>query len=262
MLTAKQFVKKIFEDVKSNWFLPVTEHQIYSTTETMIGTWTDGKPLYRSVFSGNFGTITQGTRKDITVGTVPNVENVASIKAIIKGGGYSTMFPAVMKSDPVPPMNAYINESDGNVIIGAASSGYSNRTAIVTVEYTKTTDTASSPKVPFEPLVEYSTDEKMVGYWIDGKPIYRKTVDCGALTEAGTTKNVAHGIDNLECVIKFEGYAYNSSSGTSIPLPRVGFDNNVFVEVTANATNIIIRPKTNHSTYVRSHVTLYYTKTT
>ena len=38
----------------------------------------------------------------------------------------------------------------------------------------------------------YSTDEvKTDEKWIDGKPIYRKTIICGALPN-NTTKNVAH----------------------------------------------------------------------
>lgn len=259
MITAKKFTRKVFENIKSNWFLPVTEHQVYSTAETKCGVWTDGKPIYRKTY---ILPATTRTASFSDTGISTNGLNVIKIDGVAVFDG--AMRELNYSNGDTDTVMFYVHQSKLMVILkGTASNNvWYNAEWYITIYYTKTTDTAETSKVPFEPLIEYSIDEKMVGYWIDGKPIYRKTVDCGALTGAGTTKNVAHGIDNLECVIKFDGYAYNSSSGTSIPLPRVGFDNNVFVEVVANATNIIIRPKTNHSTYVRSHVTLYYTKTT
>ena len=44
----------------------------------------------------------------------------------------------------------------------------------------------------------YSTDEVETGmYWIDGKPIYRKVINCGALPN-NAAKDTAHNIQNLE----------------------------------------------------------------
>lgn len=45
----------------------------------------------------------------------------------------------------------------------------------------------------------YSLEERRVGTWIDGKPLYEKTVDFGALPNA-STKQVAHGIIGVEKV--------------------------------------------------------------
>lgn len=65
----------------------------------------------------------------------------------------------------------------------------------------------------------YSTSEIDTGKkWIDGKTIYRKVVDCGALPNA-TTKNVAHGITGLDTVVTLYGAAKDPTSTVHIPLP-------------------------------------------
>lgn len=107
----------------------------------------------------------------------------------------------------------------------------------------------------------YSTEEHLTGRkWIDGKPTYEKTIDCGALPN-NTTKNVAHNIANLDEVIELSGSA-RRSEGTRLPLPFTSADslsNNI--QVYSNDTNIVIIAGTNRSNYT-GYVTLEYTKTT
>ena len=104
----------------------------------------------------------------------------------------------------------------------------------------------------------YSTNEvKTGGKWIDGKPIYRKVVDFGALS-AGS-KTVAHGINNLGDVTRIYGVA-RSSDNTSLPLP---YASSVPIILYANTNNIVIEiSNNNYSGYTRSEVTIEYTKTT
>ena len=46
-------------------------------------------------------------------------------------------------------------------------------------------------------IMDYSTSEVDTGYtWTDGSPIYKKTINIGALPNA-TTKSVAHNISNF-----------------------------------------------------------------
>lgn len=108
---------------------------------------------------------------------------------------------------------------------------------------------------------KYSTTEQVVGEWIDGKPIYQKTVDFGALPNA-TTKNVPHGISNLDYIIEVYGV---SSDGGSIQanLPYVNpasLSNAVSIKI--NGSNIQIITASNMSTFTKTYVTLRYTKTT
>ena len=107
----------------------------------------------------------------------------------------------------------------------------------------------------------YSTQEvKTGGTWIDGKPIYRKTISCGALPD-NATKIVAHGISNLGRVIKTEGYSAGSaaSAGSFIPVPYVS---GVFMAMYVDMTNLVFQTNGIYSAYSDTYVTIEYTKTT
>ena len=106
--------------------------------------------------------------------------------------------------------------------------------------------------------LSYSTDEvKTGGKWIDGKPIYRKVVNFGALV-AGS-KTVAHGISNIGDVIYVSGVA-RSADNTSLPLP---YASTVPIIVYVNTNNVVIEiSNNNYAGYTRSEVTIEYTKTT
>lgn len=104
------------------------EDNVYSTEETVVGTWTDGKPLYRKVVS----TTTPSTGSDwISVVELPTTIRIKKIQALL--GGYL----------PIP---LYITTShyvvfqivNGNIQMNVA--GYTNNSVEFIVEYTKTTD--------------------------------------------------------------------------------------------------------------------------
>ena len=56
-------------------------------------------------------------------------------------------------------------------------------------------------KTPFNKILTYSTEEVIIGKWIDGKPIYRKVVPVN-FGISGTRIETAHNISNLDFVIK------------------------------------------------------------
>lgn len=60
---------------------------------------------------------------------------------------------------------------------------------------------------PMELGVEYRTTERYLG-----KPVYVKLINCGNLPN-GTTKEVAHGITNLDFMVGAQAIASNSTSG-------------------------------------------------
>lgn len=109
--------------------------------------------------------------------------------------------------------------------------------------------------------LDYSTTEVDTGAkWIDGRTIYKKTVDTGTLPNA-TEKSVAHGISNLRRVIKLEGYAYNGTNNTTFPLPfSWATDVSSCIGVLIGATTINIRSGVDRTDYTESYITLYYTK--
>ena len=110
-------------------------------------------------------------------------------------------------------------------------------------------------------VMKYSTDEQIVGEWIDGKPIYQKTVNCGALPNT-TEKSITHGISNLKRCIDARGYAHNPSSEAMLPIPYVGHDATSYVNLSVNATTIFIGTAKDRSSITESYVTLLYTKVT
>ena len=109
-------------------------------------------------------------------------------------------------------------------------------------------------------VLNFSTSEQSTGItWIDGKTIYQKTLNCGALPNA-TTKTINHGISGLSRVIKLEGIATNGTYYFKLPLTYQGSDSNYNVELYATSTDIGIKCNTNRSMFTSSYVTIFYTK--
>ena len=106
----------------------------------------------------------------------------------------------------------------------------------------------------------YSTDEKIVGVWLEGKPLYQKTVNFGALPNA-TTKNVPHGISNLDYVVEIYGVSSDGSIQAYLPYVNPSSLSNA-VSIKINGSNIQIVTASNMSTFTKTYVTLRYTKTT
>lgn len=109
----------------------------------------------------------------------------------------------------------------------------------------------------------YSTQEVATGKkWIDGKPIYRKVVDCGALPNA-TTKAVAHNISNLGQVITIKGIAKRLSDGAYFPIPWTStyatFNYNYTIYITQ--TEVIVGTLTDRTSETAIAI-IEYTKTT
>lgn len=110
-------------------------------------------------------------------------------------------------------------------------------------------------------LETYSTEEKVVGIWVDGKPIYRKTVLKSDGVSSGEN-NIAHNIENLGQVIRRDLSFYNSVSGDSFLPPAFNTVGNrqEMSGWTVNRTQVKI-----FSTFAYSnplYITLEYTKTT
>ena len=102
--------------------------------------------------------------------------------------------------------------------------------------------------------MDYSTSEQDTGCkWIDGKPIYKKTIDFGSLTD-NTGKSVAHGITSINRVVKIEAIMYQGANSWAIPYTSV-------ISVSVEGSNVAIYTNTNLTRF-SAFVTVYYTKTT
>lgn len=153
----------------------------YSTEEQLTGKrWIDGKPIYQKSFSEQ---IVSSTSDWVSNGDLSdlNIDNFLNIVGTVQ-----------YTDGKILPINSgYLqmsyNPSTKSILATQNSMG-SNYTWDVdfTILYTKTTDTADSPiKSPIQH--NYSTEEKVVGTWIDGKPLYEKTVVYEGALKTNTT---------------------------------------------------------------------------
>lgn len=116
------------------------------------------------------------------------------------------------------------------------------------------------PSMPNVPNLNYYSYEEDTGTtWINGKPIYKKTVDTGTMPN-NSRKQVAHNISNLDFIISMSGSAYGNS--TYLPIPYTDTTSANSLGIYASNTDLILFTSTNMSYLTTSYVTLYYTKTT
>lgn len=136
----------------------------------------------------------------------------------------------------------------------------------ITVRYTKTTDVAGSGSYNTlgVPTVHYTTDEQVIGTWVDGKPLYRKTViKSGTISQRET---VSLGIANVENIFLVSD-ASNVNNGQT-PLHLVtGTDNSNntggFFDIQQSDTSFLFRIGSGMVGYVENAIiTVQYTKTT
>lgn len=114
-------------------------------------------------------------------------------------------------------------------------------------------------KTTLDNLLNYSTSEQVIGTWIDGKPLYRKTVDCG-LGPNATRKDVPAGISNPDLIVNL--YGFSISYGACTPINNARPDNTAAANgVYFENGNVVIRTGVDRST-ATFYVTIEYTKTT
>lgn len=120
-----------------------------------------------------------------------------------------------------------------------------------------------APKIDFASLAfgNYSLNEVDTGFtWVDGKAIYKKTINFGALPN-NTIKNVAHGISNLDFVISAGGSADNGSGGARAIIPVPSPENIAWgLGLEVNNTHVRIITKDNYSSRTRCYITIVYVK--
>lgn len=107
--------------------------------------------------------------------------------------------------------------------------------------------------------LSYSTTEINTGKkWIDGKDIYQKVVDFGALPNA-TSKTVIFSFSGIDNIVSISGIA--KSSGATVPMPRVVTSSTGKLDLYANTYNgqIVIETDADYSSYY-GYVTIEYTK--
>lgn len=219
------FIKDTNGDGQS--FQPV----IYSLEEREVGVWADGRPLYEKTYY-NAGAVTGLVA--IPHG-ISNLERVVSFKGSVLDSN-ATPSDYTRYSLPRVAADGYnigldvVSDTDIRV---AVPSIFGTRLYdwYVTIQYIKSSDTPGSGTWTPQgvPAVHYSTDEQVIGTWIDGSTVYEKTFN---LTAPSTGLNsIAHNISNIGDVINTEGTAIRSN-GAAQPLGFISSANNYGWNVT------------------------------
>ena len=252
----------------------IDRSNMYSTDEKIIGQWTDGKPIYQKTFVTTMPNCT----KDGTTAT-KSIDVGASVEKYIKMEGeiFSTSSSSakhipwyvqtasggsLLRTTVAGHDNTASTSSAKNkVIIGLDYTSYSNLACQITVQYTKTTDSAQSIGID----TDYSTTEKIVGTWIDGKPLYQKTINFGTLpngtTDSPVSKEVSHNSRNLSLVTSITGTCYNSNYTDFANLPYYSAaKTHSGIALYASKTKVGARANYNASVY-SGYITIQYTKT-
>ena len=106
----------------------------------------------------------------------------------------------------------------------------------------------------------YSTEERMIGCWIDGKPLYQKTIDCGAFPNT-TQKQVPHNIADVDKIWVKEIGGYVTNGTQFFVTNRATSPAQYSWDISASRTHIIVEDYANFSNDLTAVVTVLYTKT-
>lgn len=107
--------------------------------------------------------------------------------------------------------------------------------------------------------LSYSTTEQATGgVWIDGKPIYRKVINVGALPNNAQV-GYQHDIDDIDEFTTIRGIA--KSSTLSLPIPFIERNGTTNIQLYASASGFTVSTNYDASSYAGKFI-FEYTKTT
>ena len=239
---------------------------IYTTTEKMVGSYM-GKPLYQKTIS--CGALPNNTVKNVDVGTSDII--IVSMKGIaINPNNYDLPLPYTGLDASASPTDTSVREREiaihyseplHSIIIRTYTDRSNWTTTYITIQYTKNSDGT----VRVGTGNDYSTDEQIIGSWIDGKPLYQKTVS-GTMPNSTDTVAINHGISNFGVLVELSAVAYNENTGAKSILPIVGDGyNNGYTKqsiISIENTALYLRNYGIDKSSMTAYITLRYTKTT
>lgn len=222
---------------------------IYSEEEQIIGLWKDNRPLYQKsyVVTSSVSVTSSWTNTGITL---PN-----EVDRIVNGEVYRNTSAGLFSA------SFNIDTSNHALRIRFASSETLDANSIITVQYTKSTDAPLDVVVGKSTMYIassdcYSTEEKEIGVWKDGKPLYQRSYDLGSDLTCASQSWTYTNIDasNIDFIVK---QSVQASNGTLWDALEVNAD----LASGASTKTIGILNTRNNNITVR-HITIQYTKTT
>lgn len=196
----------------------------YSTSERQIGCWTDGKPLYQRTFYVTGYNIGSTPQTLIAINDIP-----FDYATVIKQSAYDPNDDRVYEIPNMPSYSGdrifghcYLNKALNPVVfyntVYTGGSTYPQLDFSITLQYTKSTDTAGSGEwTPHgTPTVHYSTEETCIGTWIDGKPLYQRLFEFGSAVTVSnnswTDTPISISGNDIDTIVSADGYTANKKA--------------------------------------------------
>ena len=215
----------------------------YSTDEKVVGRWTDGRPLYQKTFKNIGVTLQQNTWTNTGI-PFTGIDHWEVIFNKSNTSNYDNQYPMLYRFN------------NGNF---QAFCQYTIPLDELTLQYTKSTDTAGTGPTPgnliYLPAL-YSEEEREVGVWTDGKPLYQKSVKFTIGSSLNSWQYIEHHIQNIDHLLFYGDVNVNGTIYSS------GAQSGGNIMMYANGTYCGIN--VSQSAYVGGYaeLTLQYTKTT
>lgn len=144
-----------------------------------------------------------------------------------------------------------------------SSGNFSGGNVWITYLYASQDDTAvTNPNgIQASQVPNFDTEEHLTGAkWVDGKDVYRKTVDTGALPNTAL-KTVAHGITGFDTIVALYGRCDNGSAMFPLPFTSaVSLASMVEIAWAGDGINLNLRTGNDRTTFT-GDITVEYTKT-
>ena len=220
-------------DILANKF---ARGDMYSTDEKMIGSYL-GKPLYQRTFDyGSELVIKYNTWTDTGISNSGMETLVSSYASGDFTNGSRNVFYINTAADSGNTVKALACRSNADISV-----------RYITLQYTKINDSLIEIGID----TDYSTTEKIIGTWIDGKPLYQKTwTGLNKTDDNDTWIELVQLPENCLSIISVENVRTNNSMLTG--LFEVSIKNNGYLNFKQMSS----------STRVIDSITLQYTKTT
>ena len=229
------YSNKIAPYLGANLQMKTNVSDYYSTNEKIVGTWTDGKPLYQKTYL----LMTPSNSNDTVIGTFDSTYTVREMNGFVEDSSSHTYLPIMFKygDDANNYITVYITASG---IRAKVANGYTSKPIYLTLRYTKTTDTASSAFTTpgcYDINFPNTWPENKEIYFGNGLYGYRAT----GTTGTGETQFVT-GI-TINYLVSSDGVIYNGD--WHIPPGNWATTDNYITRVVCNSSTGLV--KMNHS---------------
>lgn len=221
--------------------------------EKIVGAWIDDTPVYQKIIK----TSTPGSLDWSYVGaTSEDIKQLISIEGFI---------------DLVDDTQLIIPNNDINYLIGIKSvnnelqvkvNSYdkiTNKTMYLIAKYIKKDDITIADKEVFDTENLYSTDEKIIGEWINGKRLYQKTFYVSTPTAANAWGNVKNVGNDIEQMVSFNA-VMSLDDKTFIPIPHSEVDSLTGIRLQQSTGNIQIYTQQANFLNKPVYITMKYTR--